>query len=122
MLPEGKKPPNAGKGRKPGVPNKTTNAARTAISTFIDGKAAEVEALWVRVASRDPAKAVELYAKLAEFVLPKLSRSTVDGELGIRGKLVIRDWPGDRPGVQLLERPDNQALQRVPGIHPWADG
>jgi hypothetical protein len=40
-------------------------------------------------AKKDPAKALELYAKLAEFHLPKLSRSTVDGDLGIRGKLVI---------------------------------
>ena len=42
-----------------------------------------------QVAEKDPAKALELYAKLAEFILPKLSRSTVDGDLGIRGKLII---------------------------------
>jgi hypothetical protein len=78
-------------GRPKGVPNKATAAVRDAISGFVDGKADQVQELWERVAKRDPAKALEIYAKLAEFVLPKLSRSTIDGELGIRGKLVIND-------------------------------
>ena len=76
-------------GRRAGSANKTTATARNAISSFIEGKAPEVETLWTQVAEKDPAKALELYAKLAEFILPKLSRSTVDGDLGIRGKLII---------------------------------
>jgi hypothetical protein len=78
-------------GRRPGSANKATATARNAISDFIQGRAAEVETLWTQVAEKDPAKALELYAKLAQFVLPMLSRSTVDGDLGIRGKLVIHD-------------------------------
>ena len=35
---------------------------------------------WERVAQRDPGKAVELYAKLAEFILPKLARTEVKEE------------------------------------------
>jgi hypothetical protein len=53
------------------------------------GQADEVIGLWDQVAEKDPAKALELYTKLAQFSLPMLSRSTVDGDLGIRGKLVI---------------------------------
>jgi hypothetical protein len=78
-------------GRPKGVPNKATTVVRDAISGFVDGKADQVQELWERVARKDPAKALEIYAKLAEFVLPKLSRSTIEGELGIRGKLVIND-------------------------------
>ena len=78
-------------GRPKGTPNKATAVVRDAISSFVDGKADQVQALWEQVAERDPAKALEIYAKLAEFVLPKLSRSTIDGELGIAGKLVIHD-------------------------------
>lgn len=91
MLPDGKKPPNAGKGRKKGVPNVATAAVRSAITAFVDGNAEQVQKLWERVAARDPGKALELYAKLAEFCLPKLSRSTIDGEIGLRGQLVIND-------------------------------
>ena len=83
------KPGDPRAGRRVGCANKATATARNAISSFIEGKAAEVETLWTQVAEKDPAKALELYAKLAEFILPKLSRSTVDGDLGIRGKLVI---------------------------------
>jgi hypothetical protein len=83
------KPGDPRAGRGAGSANKATATARSAISSFIEGKAAEVEILWTQVAEKDPAKALELYAKLAQFVLPMLSRSTVDGDLGIRGKLVI---------------------------------
>ena len=78
-----------GGGSRKGIPNKATRDVRTVLSGFIESKSADVEQLWDRVAQRDPAKAVELYAKLAEFILPKLSRSTVDGDLGIRRKLII---------------------------------
>jgi hypothetical protein len=83
------KPGDPRAGRRTGSANKATSTARTAISAFIEGKAAQVGTLWTQVAEKDPAKALELYAKLAEFILPKLSRSTVDGDLGIRGKLII---------------------------------
>lgn len=76
-------------GRPKGSANKATATARNAISRFIEGKAPEVETLWSEVAEKDPARALDLYAKLAQFVLPMLSRSTVDGDLGIRGKLTI---------------------------------
>ena len=69
-----------GPGRPKGSANKATSTARNAISSFIEGKAAEVETLWAQVAERDPAKALELYAKLAEFILPKLARTEVKEE------------------------------------------
>jgi hypothetical protein len=80
-----------GPGRPKGTPNKATAVVRDAISSFVEGNADQVQELWERVAKKDPAKALEIYAKLAEFSLPKLSRSTIDGEIGIRGKLVIND-------------------------------
>jgi hypothetical protein len=78
-----------GGGSRKGIPNKATRDVRAALSSLIEGKADEVVGLWDQVAQKDPAKALELYAKLAQFVLPMLSRSTVDGDLGIRGKLII---------------------------------
>jgi hypothetical protein len=78
-----------GGGSRKGIPNKATRDVRAALSNLIEGKADEVVGLWDQVAQKDPAKALELYAKLAQFVLPMLSRSTVVGDLGIRGKLII---------------------------------
>jgi hypothetical protein len=58
-------------------------------SAFVEHNAERVQELFDQVAEKDPAKALELLAKMSEFVVPRLSRSTVDGDLGIRGKLVI---------------------------------
>jgi hypothetical protein len=33
----------------------------------------------------------QLLAKLAEFVMPKLARTELSGELDVRGRLVIKD-------------------------------
>jgi hypothetical protein len=77
-----------GPGRPKGCVNRATATARNAISSFIEAKAAEVESLWTRVAEKDPGKALELYAKLAEFVLPKLARTEVKQELLERPQLI----------------------------------
>jgi hypothetical protein len=83
------KPGDARAGRRHGSTNKATSAARTAISSFIEGKATEVETLWSRVAEKDHAKALELYAKLAEFILPKLARTELSGDTPASGQTVI---------------------------------
>lgn len=75
------KPPNAGKGRTKGVPNKATKAFRDTITQLLEDNSENV-GLWLqRVAEgtpgKDPApeKALDLLAKLAEFAAPKLSRA-----------------------------------------------
>jgi hypothetical protein len=75
------KPANAGKGRVKGVPNAVTKGAREIFSAFIEGNAAKVQELWDRVARKNPAKALAIYAKLAEFVIPKLQRTELSGQL-----------------------------------------
>jgi hypothetical protein len=75
------KPTNAGKGRVKGVPNAITKSAREIFSAFIEGNAAKVQELFDRVARKSPAKALSIYAKLAEFVIPKLQRTELSGQL-----------------------------------------
>jgi hypothetical protein len=107
-----------GPGRPKGLPNKSTTAVREAIARVLDGnaenfghwltKVAEGEkepsmkdgkpildehgaplVKWLR--QPDPGLALRLAMDMAEYHIPKLSRSTIDGELGIRGKLVINE-------------------------------
>jgi hypothetical protein len=80
-----------GGGSRKGIPNKTTSDVRAVYSTFVEKNAARAQELFDQVAEKDPAKALELLGRLSEFVVPKLSRSTIDGEIGVRGTLVIRD-------------------------------
>jgi hypothetical protein len=78
-----------GGGSRKGIPNLLTRDTRAVFSAFVEHNAERVQELFDQVAEKDPAKALDLLAKMSEFVVPRLSRSTVDGDLGIRGKLVI---------------------------------
>jgi hypothetical protein len=61
-------------GRRKGTPNKTTRAARDVFAELLDANRGKVQALFDRIAERQPAKALELYVKVAEFVMPKVMR------------------------------------------------
>lgn len=90
--PKGTRPPNAGKGRKAGVPNKATATARNVFAAFVEGNVGKVQGLWDKVAKKDPARALEIYGKLAEFCMPKLARTetTLDGEVTVATRLIIK--------------------------------
>lgn len=68
--------------RPKGSQNKVTGPAKAAIAAFIGAKAPEVEKLWSKVAKKDAARALDLFAKLAEYVVPKLGRTEMTGEDG----------------------------------------
>lgn len=74
---KGTRPPAAGKGRRKGVPNKATSTVREIFVHFVEHNAADAQVLYDKVAKKNPAKALEILAKVAEFVLPKLTRSEV---------------------------------------------
>ena len=74
----------AGPGRPKGIPNKATTAFRDTINKLLEGNAENVSIWLEQVATggsdpdkADPAKALDLLAKLAEYAAPKLSRTEV---------------------------------------------
>jgi hypothetical protein len=77
MVAKRKRPPAAGMGRRRGVLNRTTVDVRKVLTLFVEHNATKAQALFDRVARKNPAKALELFARLAEFVLPRLSRAEV---------------------------------------------
>jgi hypothetical protein len=74
-------------GRKKGIPNKSTQAAREAIAMFVDGNAHRLTEWLDTVAYGDPkneikpnpAKAFELFQSVVEYHVPKLARTEVTG-------------------------------------------
>lgn len=77
-----RRPPNAGKGRKKGVPNKLTADVREAIATLAQANVGRCQAWLDRIAVDDPDKAFDLYLKMLEYHVPKLARSEHTGEGG----------------------------------------
>lgn len=88
-------PPNAGKGRAKGVPNKVTQEFRKTVQALLDENRENVSRWLTLVAEGDgtdngkpdPGKALDLLAKLAEFAAPKLARTEVTGKDG--GPVVV---------------------------------
>lgn len=100
--PKGTRPPNAGKGRKTGVPNKATQAFRETVQALLDDNRENVSLWLAQVANGvkapkipgdktkltrwlvepNPAKALDLLGSLGEFAAPKLSRTEHVGENG----------------------------------------
>jgi hypothetical protein len=72
-----KKPPAAGMGRRRGVRNRSSGTVREIFAAFVQHNAQQAQELFDRVAKKNPAMALSLLAKLAEFVLPRLSRAEV---------------------------------------------
>lgn len=86
-----RKPPNAGKGRVKGVPNKVTGQIKTAIADALDGFAPRIPALLDEVAGKDAARALEIVAKLAEFAVPKLTRGHLTAQAVTLEQLIAGD-------------------------------
>lgn len=75
------KPPSAGRGRPAGVPNKVTGAFRETVNRLLDDNADNASRWLNSVAEQDPARALDLLVKLAEYAVPKLARTEVRAEI-----------------------------------------
>lgn len=76
-------------GRQKGTPNRVTSEFRGIVQDLIDENADNVSRWLTLVADGDgeslkpdPARALDLVSKLAEYAAPKLSRTEVTGEDG----------------------------------------
>lgn len=99
MKSQKRKPPNAGKGRVKGVPNKVTADVRAAVSLVAQGFVDECLALLRKGAKKDPLGAVRTFAGLLEYHIPKLSRTEVTGPNG--GPMQItRKYFGKQPPTE----------------------
>jgi hypothetical protein len=93
MAKGGKRP---GAGRPPGTPNKATADVRAAFSALLQGNVKKLNGWLSRVGKEDPARALDLVIKLAEYHIPKLSRTEVTGPQG--GPVqIVRKYFGKQP-------------------------
>lgn len=71
-------------GRAKGVENKSTSEVRKNFNELFDGNISKVQDWLDKTAKRSPAKALELFLKLSEFVVPKAKQ-----EIEIRAQKII---------------------------------
>lgn len=83
-----RKPPNAGKGRKKGTPNKATGDVRAMIAIVAERNASKVEGWLTRIGRKNPGKALDLYLRMIEYHIPKLSRQEVVSDDKPNGRVI----------------------------------
>lgn len=76
-----RRPPNAGKGRQAGVPNKSTTHAREAIALLVETNAPRMME-WLESIRQEegPLVAWKCMADVMEYHLPKLARTELVGD------------------------------------------
>jgi len=81
-----------GPGRPKGSTNVATTQVRAAFEAFVQTNAEKMQELFDKVSADDPYKALDLLAKLSEFVVPKLARTetTLSGDTERPPALVIK--------------------------------
>lgn len=82
-------------GRAPGVPNKHTAQVRQCLAELANNLAPKVEGWIEEVAEDDKYKAVQLYTRIIEYHIPKLSRQEVTGV------------DGEQLSIQVIRYGDN---------------
>lgn len=78
-------------GRQPGSVNKVTADVRAAFAELLQANAAKLNGWLTRVGRDDPGRALDIVAKLAEYHIPKLTRTELSGPSGGPIRMVSAD-------------------------------
>ncbi len=83
-----------GRGRPPGVKNKSTLIAREAIARFVDGNAEKLQEWLDEIAEKEGALAAfRCFTDVVEYHVPKLQRTELTGKDG--GAIEVKAQPQD---------------------------
>jgi hypothetical protein len=74
-------------GRKHGVANRTTEAAKLSITRAVNGVLDTMHADLLEIKKKDPVKAMELAIKLLEYSIPKLKSVDITGAMEVNQKI-----------------------------------
>jgi hypothetical protein len=102
-------------GRPKGAQNKTTITFRETITNLLQDNSANVGVWLARVSEDDPAKALDLLAKLAEYAAPKLSKVEQTSEVNVTHGYAFAIERPTRPAIEgELVKPVEQLPKDAP--------
>jgi len=70
-------------GRPQGAKDKTQADIKQSYQSLVEGNLSNIETWLNEVATKDPAKAIELMLKLSEYILPKIRAIEMSGANGM---------------------------------------
>ena len=88
----------ASKGRPKGSENKLTSEARELFIETLEGQVPNIEEAFAQVLEKNPAKYLELFAKYAQYFVPRKTETDIKAELnaGFSFEDTIRKLRGDK--------------------------
>ncbi len=107
------KPPTSG--RKKGQVNHVTKDAKLLMEELVDYGLEHAQKWLERTAKKNPARALEALAKMAEYRLPKLAKTDVDVHGGVQ--VLERRFYGAAPSVKVV----NPAEKNLPALPDSVD-
>ena len=78
-------------GKKPGTVNKTTKEIREAYQRLTEANLDNMSIWLSQIASEDPAKAMDMMLRLSEYIIPKLARQELVGNV-LADSSVSHSW------------------------------
>lgn len=115
-------PPNAGKGRPPGVPNRVTARVRSAVAELAESLLDKVPG-WIEAGAKDdPLGAARLYLAILEYCVPKVDRAGYDSlrridERERAGAMLPPSAPPEVPVLpEVILSPFGSAVADAPDI------
>ena len=86
------------RGKAKGTPNKTTAEIKEIITKVVGNQLDMLESDLTNIRKESPARAAEIYMKMVEYVLPKMSKLDIDGRMEHKiSKLVIEIKRNEEP-------------------------
>ena len=83
-----RKPRQPKGGSRKGIPNKATADVRSAIALIAEKNVKKLDGWLTRIGRKDPGRAMELYLRMIEYHIPKLTRTEIVKPPGSNGRVI----------------------------------
>jgi hypothetical protein len=108
-------------GRPKGAQNKTTITFRETVTKLLEDNSKNVGVWLERVSQDDPAKALDLLAKLAEYAAPKLSKVEQTSEINVTHGYAFQIERPSRPAIEGEAARIDEPSQAANVVHITSD-